>query len=82
MLIAYRPYFSELFGDGRGVSPGSFYNYDTQVPLILSGAAFRAQISDRLVSPTDLAVTLAAALDIPPPPSSTGRALAEALKDK
>ncbi len=82
VLLAYQPYHSELFGDGRGVSPGSFYTYDTRVPLIFWGAAFRGHVSDRAVSPADLAATLAAALDIPPPASSTGRVLAEALKER
>lgn len=82
LLIAYQPYYSELYGDGRGVSPGSFYSYDTHVPLLLYGAPFRAQTFDRAVSPTDLAPTLAAALEAPPPSSSTGRPLVEALKDR
>ncbi|MBI3695062.1 MAG: alkaline phosphatase family protein, partial [Acidobacteria bacterium] len=82
VLLAYQPYYTELFAGGRGVSPGSFYNYDTRVPLIFYGAAFRAQAFDGPASGADLAPTLAAALEIPPPSSSTGRVLAEALKDK
>ena len=52
------------------------------MPLIFYGAAFQAQAFDGPASGADLAPTLAAALDIPPPSSSTGRVLAEALKDK
>jgi len=80
LLIAYQPYYSERYGDGRGVSPGSFYSYDAQVPLILYGPAFRAGVFDGPASPADLAPTLAAALEIPPPSSATGRPLVEALK--
>lgn len=82
VLIAYLPFHTELFADGRGVSPGSFYSYDTRVPLVLYGAAFRAQVFERPVSPADVAPTLAAALEIPPPSSSTGQVLAQAFKDR
>jgi len=82
VLIAYRPYHTEFYGDGRGISTGSFYSYDTRVPLFLYGSAFRAQTFDQPVSPTDLAPTLAVALDIAPPSSSTGRPLLEAFKER
>ncbi len=80
LLLAYLPYYCELYGDGRGVSTGSFYSYDTRVPLLLYGTPFRAATFDQPVSPTDLAPTLAAAFEIPPPASATGRVLLEALQ--
>jgi arylsulfatase A-like enzyme len=82
VLIAYQPYYIELYGDGRGVAPGSFYSYDTRVPLLLYGAAFRAEVFEQPVSPADLAATLASALQISPPSSSTGRVLADCLKER
>jgi arylsulfatase A-like enzyme len=81
-LIAYQPYHFERFGNGRGVAPGSLYNYDTVVPLLFYGPAFQAEIFDAVVNPADFAPTLAAALDIPPPSSANGQVLAEALKER
>lgn len=82
LLLAYQPYYTERYAGGRGVEPGSSYSYDARVPLILYGPAFRAQTFERPVNPADLAVTLAAALDLPPPSSATGRVLFEALKER
>ncbi len=82
VVLAYQPNYGERYGEGRGVSTGSYYGYDTRVPLLLYGAAFRAQTFDRPVQPIDLAATLAAALDIAPPAASTGRVLVEALKER
>jgi predicted AlkP superfamily pyrophosphatase or phosphodiesterase len=81
LLLAYQPYYWERVGDWRGVTTGSYYSYDTQVPLLLYGPAFRSGIFARTISPTDLAPTLAVALGITPPASSTGRILTEALAD-
>jgi hypothetical protein len=82
VLLAYQPYYTEFYAGGRGVSPGSYYSYDTRVPMILYGPAFRAQTFERPADPADLAATLADALDISPPSSSTGRVLIEALKKR
>lgn len=82
LLLAYQPYYWERYGDARGVTTGSYYAYDARVPLIFYGAAFRARTSEAPVSPIDVAPTLAAALEIAPPSSATGRVLVEALKDQ
>jgi predicted AlkP superfamily pyrophosphatase or phosphodiesterase len=60
---------------------GTHYSYDTHVPLIFFGAAFRPGTYRRQVSTTDLAPTLAAALGITPPALATGRVLARALRN-
>jgi len=82
VVIAYQPNYSERFGDGRGVSPGSFYSYDTVVPILFYGPPFRAGVFTGIVDPADFTATLAAALDIPFPSSMTGHVLAEALKER
>ncbi len=82
VLIAYQPHYMELYGDGRGVSPGSVYSYDTRVPLVFYGAAFQSQVFERPVSAADMAATLAAALEISPPSPSIGKVLFEALKNR
>jgi len=78
-MVSYRPERIELYGQNRGISYGSLYNYDVQVPLLLYGPQFRPGIYRRPVALTDLAPTLAQLIDVGSPSSSTGRALVEAL---
>ena len=79
-IFVYAPGAMEFFGNGRGVSYGSIYNYDTQVPLILRGPQFRAKTFEGPVEIANLAPTLARAMGTPTPSSSTGRTLGEAFK--
>ncbi|NDQ55924.1 MAG: alkaline phosphatase family protein [Acidipila sp.] len=72
--------FALFDGEKGGTSHGTPYTYDTQVPLILFGAPFAPGDYYEPASPLDLAPTLAAALRIHPPALSTGRVLAEALR--
>jgi hypothetical protein len=59
---------------------GSPWSYDTDIPLLLFGETFvRQGRFDRPVAQQDVAPTLAAVLHTPPPSTSTGRALTEAL---
>jgi arylsulfatase A-like enzyme len=82
LLLAYQPYYWESYGKAKGVATGSYYNYDTRVPLVLYGPAFRNRVFYEPASPADLAPTLAAALEIAPPAASTGRVLVEVLADR
>ncbi len=59
---------------------GSLHAYDTHVPLIFRGPAFKAGRYEKPVNMMDLAPTLSRALGIKPPSKSQGRALTEALK--
>jgi len=79
VMVSYPPGYVENFGQGRGISYGSLYNYDACVPLYLYGPQFRAGIFDRTVEAVDLAPTLARVLGVADPSSGTGRVLAEAL---
>ena len=72
--------FSLWNGDRGQTSHGTPYSYDTHVPLILFGPAFRAGVYQQDVFTIDLAPTLAAALRINPPALATGKVLAEALE--
>ena len=80
LLLLYEPNFSEDYGQGRGTSSGSPYRYDTDVPLIFLGPAFRAQRFEPVVDAASVAPTLAALLGISPPGAATGRVLTEALR--
>jgi len=79
VMLAYSPQHVEYYGDGRGISYGSLYNYDSLVPLILYGAPFETQLFDTPVESVDLTPTLARVAGIGLPSSSTGRVLGEAL---
>jgi arylsulfatase A-like enzyme len=81
LMLSYRPEQIEDYGQGRGISYGSLYNYDAQVPLCFYGPQFRSEVFNHPVESIDLAPTLARVLGIPAPSSATGRVLEEALAE-
>jgi len=58
------------------------WTYDTYVPLFFAGYDIPAQRIARLVTPYDIAVTIATRLEIKPPSGSIGTPLIEVLADK
>jgi hypothetical protein len=79
LMLVYEPGWMEAFGDGRGVTSGSPYRYDTDVPLIFYGLRVRPGVRDRVVDPRSVAPTLAALLNIAAPSLSSGRPIGELL---
>jgi len=79
VMLAYGPGYVEDYAGGRGISYGSLYNYDAQVPLILYGMPFTSDVFETAVEPVDLAPTLARVAGTAWPSSATGRVLSEAL---
>jgi Type I phosphodiesterase / nucleotide pyrophosphatase len=79
VMLAYEPNAVERYGAGRGLSYGSLYNYDVQTPLLLYGSQFRAVAEEDAVESVDIAPTLARALRVAPPSSSSGRVLSAAF---
>jgi hypothetical protein len=79
VMLAYGPEYVEDYGQERGVSYGSLYNYDSRVPLILFGAPFGADLFEMPVESIDVAPTLARVAGTAWPSSTTGRVLGEAL---
>jgi hypothetical protein len=79
LMLSYLPEYVEDYGQGRGVSYGSLYNYDVRVPLCFYGPQFAAGVFESPVQTVDVAPTLARAMGVPPPSSSNGRVLGEAL---
>lgn len=59
---------------------GSPYDYDTHVPIILAGPGIHPNGYHGDCSPSDIAPTLCDLIGVEPPPSRTGRVLAEALE--
>jgi predicted AlkP superfamily pyrophosphatase or phosphodiesterase len=60
---------------------GSVWRYDTYVPMIFAGAELPAVKVDRLVTPYDIAPTLAAYLKIKTPSGAFGMPLPEVLEE-
>ena len=82
VMLSYRPEYVEDFGQGRGVSYGSIYNYDVQTPLLFyCPQFFRHGLFEYPVESVDLAPTLARAFGVAAPSSSVGRVLTEALTE-
>ena len=79
VMLSYRPEYVEDYGQGRGISYGSLYNYDVSVPLCFYGPQFRTGIYEGAVDSIDVAPTLARLLGAAEPSSSIGRVLTEAL---
>ncbi|HYW45903.1 MAG TPA: hypothetical protein VE959_23770, partial [Bryobacteraceae bacterium] len=79
VMLSYRPEYVEEYGQGRGISYGSLYNYDVQVPLCFYGPQFRAGVYEAPVESVDVAPTLARVMGVAVPSSSVGRVLGEAL---
>ncbi len=77
LMLAYEPNAVERYGAGLGISYGSLYNYDVQTPLLLYGPQFRARTIETAVDSVDIAPTLARALHVAVPSSSSGRVLGE-----
>ena len=82
LILAYQPFFSEAFGEGRGVTTGSMYRYDTETPLILMGPMIRPGRYEGAARADAVAPTLAAALGVATPSSATGEPLARALRSR
>jgi type I phosphodiesterase/nucleotide pyrophosphatase len=81
VMFSYRAEYVEDYGQGRGVSYGSLYNYDLRTPLCFFGPQFKAGNYEHVVEPVDVAPTLARILGVPAPSSGTGRVLGEALAE-
>jgi len=78
LVVVLKPFL--LSGTyAAGTSHGSPYPYDSHVPVMLAGRAFRPGVYDATASPADIAPTLAVALGIELPSQHTGRVLQEAL---
>jgi arylsulfatase A-like enzyme len=78
-MLSYRPEYVEDYGQKRGISYGSLYNYDARTPLCLYGPQFLGGVFEQPVEAVDLAPTLARAIGVASPSSAAGRVLSEAL---
>ena len=79
LMLSYQAEHVEDFGLARGVSYGSLYNYDVQVPLFFYGPQFQAGTFEGPVESVDVAGTLARAMGVAAPSSSSGRTLGVAF---
>jgi len=72
-------YWGKYGEKNYGGSHGSFYRYDTDVPLIFSGAPFKPGFHGA-AEQVDLAATLAHVLGVTPPAACEGEVLTRVLK--
>jgi hypothetical protein len=79
LMLSYAADFVEDYGQKRGISYGSLYNYDVRVPLFLYGPSFRSGSFETSIELVDVAPTLARVLGVASGSSSVGRVLGEAL---
>ena len=79
IFVVLDPYALPISGSER-TTHGSLWNYDSQVPLLLWGSAFRPGVYFSHCQPIDLAATLAATLGLTQPSGAQGRPLAVAVK--
>ncbi len=83
IFIVFEPNWFINDFDGLTVASthGSPWSYDTFVPIVFAGMELVPQIIDRKVATIDVAVTLAAYMEIKPPSGSTGIPLLEVLSE-
>jgi hypothetical protein len=79
VFLVLGPYAVPVAGP-NGTTHGSPWNYDTQVPLILWGEAFKPGGYPTPCQPIDLAATVEAILGLTQSSGSEGRPLTEALR--
>lgn len=65
---------------GTGTTHGSPFSYDTHIPVLFYGSAFKTGRYADEFHITDIAPTLSAALGIQEPPSCTGKPMVKILK--
>ncbi len=78
LFVVLEP-FAVPAGSETGTTHGSPWNYDTHVPMLFWGSAFRRGEHSEPCQPADLAPTLAAALGLAQPSGATRPPLASAL---
>jgi predicted AlkP superfamily pyrophosphatase or phosphodiesterase len=74
--------FSFFVEGGLPTTHGSAYNYDTHVPVIFFGSGVRAGRYNSACTPSDIAPTLAALLNVEQPSNRVGRVLVEAIAER
>ncbi|HOQ88582.1 MAG TPA: alkaline phosphatase family protein [Candidatus Hydrogenedentes bacterium] len=77
LVIAKPWHIVETAETAWSATHGSPYAYDTRVPMVFAGPGIAAGWVSRPVSPLDIAATLAACLNITPPPACSGTPLPE-----
>src|SRR6218665_381347 len=78
VLFVVKP-FHVITTDSTGTNHGAPYSYDQLVPVIFAGKGVRPGTYLREISTTDVAPTMAAALEMNPPASAEGTPRFEAL---
>jgi predicted AlkP superfamily pyrophosphatase or phosphodiesterase len=83
IYIVFEPnvFINDFDGLTVASTHGSPWRYDTFVPVIFAGTGLQPKSVSRMITPYDIAPTLAAYLGVKPPSASIGNPLAEVLGD-
>jgi hypothetical protein len=79
VFIVLDPYALPVTGS-EGATHGTPWNYDSQVPLLLWGSAFKPGVYFEHCQPIDLTATLAVALGLSQPSGTDGQPLVQAIR--
>ena len=79
VYVILKPQYVDYLG--KETEHGTFYNYDSHIPMLFFGQGIKAGNSHRRVWVTDIAPTLSALLRIQMPNGSMGEVLLEVMKD-
>lgn len=80
VYIFQQPYWFMFERGPVAAMHGSPWGYDTHVPILFVGPGIKPMHVHRRVHPIDIAPTLSALLNMPPPAAAQGTILAEVLK--
>jgi arylsulfatase A-like enzyme len=80
VVLVYKPFIIS-WGGKTGTTHGSPYSYDTHIPVLIHGAAFKPGRYPDEFYITDFVPTLCAGLHITEPPMSIGKPLVRALAE-
>jgi predicted AlkP superfamily pyrophosphatase or phosphodiesterase len=81
IYVVFSPnrFINDMDGLSVTVTHGSPWRYDTYVPIIFAGYGIDPQVLSRRVHTVDVAITLAAIAETPPPSGAAGEVLLEVL---
>jgi predicted AlkP superfamily pyrophosphatase or phosphodiesterase len=83
IFVVFEPnvFINDFDGLVVAATHGSPWRYDTHVPIFFAGSGIEKRTVYRMVSPYDIAPTLAASLGLKPPSGAFGEPLEEVLND-
>jgi predicted AlkP superfamily pyrophosphatase or phosphodiesterase len=81
VYVVFEPnwFINDFEGLVVAATHGSPWNYDSYVPIVFAGSGLKPRTVDRRVYTVDIAITLAAMLNLKPPSGAEGQVLVEVV---